>query len=117
MHVSIEELAFDQEALNAISDNPWIFDFGATKHMTDCRKVFASLSNSSSRRVTIADGHGLDVVGVREVNLKSRVGGNFIISNVLYVPKTKKNVPVRWPSGWASSLLRGGEGSTPGSNM
>ncbi|KAH7446742.1 hypothetical protein KP509_01G071800 [Ceratopteris richardii] len=70
--ITIEEVAFDHVALQVLSANPWIFDSGATKHMTGCRDVFSSLSYSIGRRVTIADGNDLDVVGIGTITLKSR---------------------------------------------
>ncbi|KAH7421378.1 hypothetical protein KP509_13G054200 [Ceratopteris richardii] len=81
-----------EEALQVLFANPWIFDSGATKHMTGCRDVFSSLSYSTGRRVTIAYGNDLDVVGIGTVTLKSREGGNFQISDVLYAPEMKKNL-------------------------
>ena len=64
------------------SPGPWVFDSGATNHITDNKSLFSSLSSTSPLPfVTLADGSRVSSHGVATVKLFP----SLTIDNVLYV--------------------------------
>ena len=71
------------------SPGPWVFDSGATDHITGNKSLFSSLSSTNPLpSVTLADGFRVSSHGVGTVKLFP----SLTIDNVLYVPGSPFNL-------------------------
>ncbi|CAJ2637857.1 unnamed protein product [Trifolium pratense] len=67
--------------LSGISSSIWIFDSGASHHMSYDRKSFLSLNPTSSMSVMTADGTPMSLAGIGSVSTS-----NLSLSDVYYIP-------------------------------
>jgi hypothetical protein len=67
--------------LSGISSSVWIFDSGASHHMSYDRKSFLSLNSTSSMSVMTADGTPMPLAGIGSVSTS-----NLSLSDVYYIP-------------------------------
>jgi len=71
------------------SPGPWVFDSGATDHITGNKSLFSSLSSTNPLpSVTLADGSRVSSHGVGTVKLFPSLS----IDNVPYVPRSPFNL-------------------------
>ncbi|KAH9292456.1 hypothetical protein KI387_042361 [Taxus chinensis] len=79
------------KALSARASSPlqdqWIFDSGATHHITHCRDLLSSISACSTSHISVGNSASVDVLGSGIVNMP-----NGHLNNVLYVPHMSNNL-------------------------
>lgn len=75
----------------------WIFDTGASAHMTECRHDFENFENLNGRTVKIANNTQVPVTGKGTVRLKllNRQGKiiSTVLHDVLFLPSFEKTRP------------------------
>ena len=69
----------------------WFLDLGATRHMFSQRQMFACLRRSSIEKIRVAGKGLMDVKGVGDIYLQSKVFGTIILKNVLFIPNVTAN--------------------------
>ena len=74
------------------SDNCWYLDTGCSTHMTGIREWFLNLDQSVKSQVKFADDRILTAEGIGKVLIKTKDGGQFCITNVLFVLGMKSNL-------------------------
>jgi hypothetical protein len=75
------------------SEDTWLIDSGASKHMTGQRDILSSLTeNNFPHKVTLGDDYQYPIKGVGESNYKLDSGTPMKMKDVLYVPGLKKNL-------------------------
>ena len=70
----------------------WIFDSGATTHITYDEKLMQHLNTSVNIQVSLADGRLIQVDGVGTVELRDDMGHKFLLENVLLIKDLKRNL-------------------------
>lgn len=73
----------------------WCLDSGATSHMCNDEKAFASLSKGSLGYVKLANDDKIEIRGIGTVKIRSNVNNNFqycSLFNTLFVPELKENL-------------------------
>lgn len=82
-------------ALNTDVKDAWIFDSGASKHMSHHRGWFSSFSTCDGDKVVLGDGTTCDVKGHGTIMIKTFVHNKWIdsmLQDVLFVPTLNKNL-------------------------
>ena len=84
-------------ALSANSRGSWIVDSGATCHMCNNEKMFATFKSfNKAQEVTLGDGHVLEATGEGIVQIKMKLPNEKLrrsnLRNVLFVPKLAYNL-------------------------
>jgi hypothetical protein len=75
------------------SEDTWLIDSGASKHMTCQRNILSSLTEKNfPQKVTLADDYQYPIKGVGESNYKLDSGTPMKMKDVLYVPGLTKNL-------------------------
>lgn len=91
LSIVIEEMLFGMES--DISD--WTLDSGATSHITGKKELFCELSPIDEKKIKVANGYKLDIVGNGSIKIqfKNEKGDISIakLTDVLYVPAIKAN--------------------------
>lgn len=87
----------DSTLVTALSTNgnndSWFIDSGATSHMTSRSDWLSELKSLDSvGRVTVANGEGIDSVGIGNVSINTTQGVINNISDVVLVPELKTNL-------------------------
>jgi len=70
----------------------WLLDSGATRHVTPRREHFASYTPGDYGALKMGNGSKVRVVGVGDVILKTKTGGNLVLKDVRHVPGFGMNV-------------------------
>ena len=74
-----------QNPENTSDVNRWLIDSGATSHMTHDRSLFKKYTRlDTPQKVSLGDGHALEVVGVGEVEVYTKVNRNTSKPNTMY---------------------------------
>ena len=86
-----------QNPENTSDVNKWLIESGATSHMTHDRSLFKKYTRlDTPQKVSLGDRHALEVVGVGEVEVYTKVNRNTSKPNtmydVLHVPAMKVNL-------------------------
>jgi hypothetical protein len=76
-----------------LSEDTWLIDSGASKHMTGQRNILSSLTeNNFPQKFTLGDDYQYPIKGVGESNYKIDLGTPMKMKDVLYVPGLTKNL-------------------------
>lgn len=85
-----------ETACLTLEDEDWYLDSGATKHMTNQRRFFDKfLEFKHPEKIGLADGTGIDAIGIGEVIFCVNRGDHeegIRLRNVLYVPDLSMNL-------------------------
>lgn len=79
-------------------ETTWYADSGATEHMSFCKSLFKNFVQYSEDKysVRIGDGTRIDVRGYGDIDVKVNYSNGtsktYTVTNVLYVPKLRKNL-------------------------
>ena len=86
----------ESNSLMNLDNEVWIFDSGATSHMTHRRDFFAVFQEPNNNAIVVlGNGQELSVKGKGDVKIKKLINGEWydsIITEVLYVPNLNKNL-------------------------
>jgi hypothetical protein len=75
------------------SEDTWLIDSGASKHMTGQRDILSCLiENNFPQKVTLGDEYQYPIKGVGESNYKLDSGTPMKMKDVLYVSGSTKNL-------------------------
>jgi hypothetical protein len=69
-----------------------VIDSGASRHMTGGRRNFSSMKEETPHKVELGDNNSYAVKGIGHVTIKMESSNSIHHSNVLYVPRLKKNL-------------------------
>jgi hypothetical protein len=76
-----------------LEDDMWIFDNGASRHMTGDQARLSNLNEKkTSYKVELGDKNTYPVEGIGQASVKLKTGNNVHMSNVLYVPGLAENL-------------------------
>ena len=86
----------DTSSLFQVSNEKWIWDSGASDHMTHRREFFTDfIEGDTNATVLLGNNQGLTVKGQGTVKIKKLINEKWfdaVITEVLYVPDLKKNL-------------------------
>lgn len=104
-----DALIVGHEALSVGITGGWIVDSGATCHMCNCKLLFEEYRTlKTSEKVTLGDGHGLNVVGCGTVALVTKLPGGkrkrLKLLNTLIFPTTCSVYQRHLRLGWRPSF-------------
>jgi hypothetical protein len=70
-----------------LKDDMWIIDCGASRNMTGYQERLSNLNeNKTSYKVKLGYKNIYPIKGIGQASVKLKMGNNFHLSNVLYVP-------------------------------
>jgi hypothetical protein len=85
-----------RSATQAVSEEAWVIDSGASEHMTGRREWFTEFEEFEVRdKIEIGDGTFMEAVGKGNIEIETFVNGKRVagtMSDVLYVPNMKRNL-------------------------
>jgi len=70
----------------------WLLDTGATCHMTFQRDFFEELNDNVEGAINFSGGSNLKPMGIGTINLKLPRFLDFILHNVLYLPRLQRKL-------------------------
>lgn len=70
----------------------WIFDTGASNHMTGAREVFSDLDTSVADMVRFGDGSQVQIEGCGTVLFDCKNGEHHALANTYYIPRLTANI-------------------------
>jgi hypothetical protein len=70
----------------------WIFDTGASNHMTGCRDAFSDLDMDVSRTVRFGNGSTVCIKGRDTVLFECKNGEHCTLSNTFFIPHLTANI-------------------------
>jgi len=88
-----------QDALILAVQNPiddWILDFGASFHCTSHHEMMQNYIVGDHGVVYLADGQSMDIVGIRDVQIKTMNGSIWNLQNVRHVLWIKEETDLHW---------------------
>lgn len=74
------------------SNNTWIIDRGASRHMIGFRNQFETFREYCTEEVTIGDNSTYPVKGIGTCSLQIKIGETLQLKDVLFVPGIKRNL-------------------------
>lgn len=72
-------------------DDTWFIDSGCNNHMTGCKSIIVQMDESFKREVRTGDDKRLDVHGIGDIAVETKIGKKKIQS-VYFVPGLKHNL-------------------------
>jgi hypothetical protein len=70
----------------------WIFDTGASNHMTEARDIFSDLDAGVADTVRFGDGSIVQIKGCGTILFACKTGEHHTLSNVYYIPHLTANI-------------------------
>lgn len=83
------------EVLGYTTDNSWLLDSGASRHMTFRHEWFTDIQPCEDQNVSIGNGTNCKVKGQGTIHIKRLINGKWLdgtLEDVLYVPSLNKNL-------------------------
>lgn len=65
----------------------WVMDSGASFHATHNNEAMKNLKESDLKKVRLGNGEILEVMGIRDIELKTTLGTTLFLHNVRVIPK------------------------------
>ncbi|GKD82709.1 retrovirus-related pol polyprotein from transposon TNT 1-94 [Tanacetum coccineum] len=83
------------DLLMAVSEErflEWIMDSGGSFHMTPRRDFLFDFKEFNGGTVLLGDNRACAIMGIRKVRVQMRDSSSFVLENVRYIPKLKRNL-------------------------